>query len=108
MKSPWRVDSPFEIMYDECVVFATADGSATRTVPCCVFLDETGSALSDLAEDTTREDILVALAPGYLDYARTLRRGHRITRPETNRKAYTVQSVDWDHVLGLVVKARSV
>lgn len=109
MKSPWKdIESPFAPMYDECVVFTLADG-ARRSVPCCVFLDETGAALAeDAAVETSREDILISTPCVHHDFVRTLRRGDRLSRLETNRKTYTVQSVDWDQTMGLIVKARSV
>lgn len=107
MRSPWKTEDPFAPMFDECVVITIADGTR-RSVPCCVFLDQTGEVLAESTVDTTREDILISAEKPHHALLRELRRGDRIFRPETNRRTYAVQSVEWDVTMGLVVRARSV
>lgn len=111
MKNPFQdLETAFEPFYAERVVLSgRRDGIPfSQTIPACVFRSETGDELSEEAFDTRREDIAVVVRRRDWAFARSLRRGDFVERPERNGLKYTVVEVRNDDLMGQVVQARSV
>lgn len=106
MKSPFRnINLAFKPMFDEHVIVKQKNGTIT-TVLACVFLDNTGDALSETSMESSREDIVIAFSgKDICAFINTLKRGDKVER-ESGR-LYAITEVVDDFVLGRIVKARS-
>ena len=107
MKNPWKIDSPFEPMFDEFIkVTATRNAKTlTQTVQCCVFNDATGDVLYDGNVQTERQDITIYFRKDDWKFVESLQTGDKISRLSTNLE-YVISDVKQDAFYGWFVTAR--
>lgn len=106
--TPWdNIENAFEPMYDECVGLKDKKNDINQTIKCCVMTCSTADVDSDDFMDNDNEQVVFCCRKEDYCYVSKLSRGDTVLRQFGN-KTYCVQEVTEDHLLGLIIKVKSV
>ena len=105
MKSPWKIETPYDPMYEDFVEFVSSKNDSRTTLMTCVLSDATIDPFSEGDMESNIEQLAIHIRHRDIDYVKkSVQRGDSVYT-EDGKKFVICDIID-DKVLGYVVKAR--
>ena len=109
-KNPFSMIENFKAfapMFQEDIIISFKENNETKkqTIRCCIFTDNMSDPYEDNTMDTNFQQIHISCMREDWKFLKNLKRGDTVVRPSINKK-YSIQKVDDDFNMGIVITAR--